>query len=242
MFKIKPIIGITGHFEKSNNKYYVDQRYIDAVNVGGGIPLIIPIYSNASRFLDIINGLIISGGGITPLSEKELKSKFLPSLEEQNPIRYEFESFLIRECYDKNIPMMGICRGHQMIAEVLGGKVSRENPLLDKQKVVHCQKVKDDKPSHDIKLISGSCLKRLLNKNKIKVNSLHRQGVEIIPEGFRISAIADDGVIEGMESENCSVMCFQFHPEMLLSDDHKFKKIFTHFVRRCRKKQRILRL
>ncbi len=237
MGKTKPVIGITGHFEKSDNKYYVDQRYVDAVKMGGGTPIILPIYGNASRLVRLIDGLLVSGGGINPLTVSALKKKLLPSLEEQNPLRYGFEAFLIRRCRDKKIPIMGVCRGHQMVAEVLGGEVSRENPDLIKQDIAHNQKAKDNTPTHDIKVISGSRLRRLLGLEKVRVNSLHRQKVIKLPEGFRLSAIADDGTIEGMESEDRLVCCFQFHPEILLMKNDLFKNVFKDFNESCERRR-----
>ncbi|MBN1544035.1 gamma-glutamyl-gamma-aminobutyrate hydrolase family protein [Candidatus Woesearchaeota archaeon] len=233
----KPRIGITGNFDQGSSKYCVDQRYVEAVQDAGGIPIILPIYANASRFIRSIDGLLVTGGGSGSLTGKQRKSKILPNLEEQNSRRYHFERYMIIASRKAKLPILGICRGHQMIAEVFGGTVGRDNLDFAGTGVEHRQKREEEAPAHRIHVMKGSKLSGMLKRKDTSVNSLHRQAVTSLPKGFRMSAVADDGVIEGIESCDGMVIGIQFHPEMLMEKDHVFKRIFSCFVDCCRQKR-----
>ncbi|MCQ1528956.1 gamma-glutamyl-gamma-aminobutyrate hydrolase family protein [Lutispora saccharofermentans] len=222
---MKPIIGITcawseetwGNSSDGEGYYYVGRPYAEAVTKCGGIPMMIPpsyinedLHEMIDRILSCVNGLIFSGGG----DAKRFSPAEFPTLEEQQPRRYYFESELLKEASKRNIPVLGICRGHQMIAEVFGGSISKE--LIDG----HKQNLPGYKPWHEVSIEAKSKMSDITGIHNWRVNSFHRQVVEKVPEGFIASIKADGGTIEAIESiDHTFFIGLQFHPEELMRFD-----------------------
>jgi putative glutamine amidotransferase len=151
------------------------------------------------------------------------------SLKKQNPQRYQFEKRIIKYALRNKIPLLGICRGAQMIAEVMGGKIRNLQPA---KRLLHNQTKKPQMGVHWIRLESGILLHKALRASRIKVNSMHQQEAYSLPGSLVCSAISDDNVIEAFESKrkNNSVIGLQFHPERLYKRRRVFLKIITSLV------------
>ena len=231
----RPVIGITGHFDDldTHSKF---TKYFDncseAIRKAGGIPYLLPISSNNKeiRFhLKKIDGLFLRGGG--GLSRIIKNKKFLPELKDINPERYKFEKKLIFLAKKMNLPMIGLCRGHQMITEIFGGSLRN----LTKEEVkVHYQKKPGYCSVHNITLNKKSKLYRLLKQENLKVNSFHRQITNQVPKGFIVSSYHENKIIESIEHKNKPIISLQFHPEKQL-DTRESILIFKYFIRLCRK-------
>ena len=129
--------------------------------------------------------------------------------------------------------MMGICRGHQMIVEALGGKVALPQASPDKKQIPHLQAEPDRQPTHNIEIATDSLLGKALGDRQ-KVNSFHRQVATIIPEGIRPVAWSEDGFIEAVEAEEPLALGCQFHPEWLYEDRSEFLELFRILIQRAR--------
>lgn len=237
----KPVIGITcpwsvetwGDPIEVGGYFYVARAYVDAVYKYGGIPMLItPRYDESvtndyiEPLLNIVDGLLFSGGG----SAKRNPSEALPTLRGQQPIRYDFEAALLKKAYEKKLPIIGICRGFQMILEVFGGTLSDE---LVKH---HKQTGPKYEPSHGVTVNKESMLYEIVGSENWDVNSIHIQQAEKVPEGFIISARATDGVIECIEAVDYPfLMGCQFHPEELLKKDKRAGEIFERFMQVAKK-------
>lgn len=232
---MKPVIGIStawsvetwGDSLEHGGYIYVGSYYVWAVAQSGGLPVLVgpsrdtDLKEAAKQVVEMVDGLLLSGGG----DARRFKPEELPPLKEQQPLRYEFEAYLIREAYEKDIPVLGICRGHQMIAEVLGGSIGKDTINGHKQKGPGTQ------PCHGIAIDKESLLYKLTGAERWEVNSFHIQAVERPPEGFRVSSRSDDGIVESIEAVNKKFfMGMQFHPEELYPVDDKAKKIFRNFI------------
>ena len=239
---MNPIIGITcfcnlGKRNTNETPYYrVSRNYIEPIIKCGGIPFIIPVFSDkylSEKILNIIDGLFITGGsgGTTKGDRREIKERprTLRALDEK---RYIADRCLIDAAIKRNMPLLGICRGMQMICETTGGKLSdRFLDEIDTGGVLHRQKSSGDIPTHIINLEKGSQLEKILSVSEIKVNSFHHQFCVKPGKDFKVSAWAKNNIIEAIESPVYRfVLGLQFHPERFFDNYPIFVKIFKAFL------------
>jgi len=211
----KPVIGITGNYEDLTCK--LGQGYYKSVVAAGGVPVIIPPVADKDviiNTLEHLDGLILSGGGdINPLWAGEEPS---PKLHGVNQERDLPELLIARLAYNRQIPMMGICRGIQTLAVALGGKVAQD--ISDVAKVKHSQDADRSEPTHSISIIRDSILDSIYKSydRSLMVNSFHHQAVVETGDKFRVVAQSADGIIEAIEStEYKSILGVQWHPECM---------------------------
>lgn len=229
---MKPIIGVTSAWsyetwadsEKESGNYYVGKQYVQAVLKAGGLPVILHPSIESEDLYDLMNildGLLFTGGG----SATKFTPENMPSLEEQQPVRYSFEKELMIKAHNMNKPILGICRGYQMMIQVFGGTLSQDVISGHKQsKPYHI-------PHHKVVINKDSILYNIIQEDEWDVNSIHVQQLDKLPEDFIVSARTEDNVIEGIESINKPLlMGFQFHPELLLGDE-KSKVLFEYFIK-----------
>ena len=232
----RPIIGITGNFGAKGCE--LAQGYYESVLRAGGIPMVLPPYNDAEALcqtLDKVDGILLSGGGdINPLL---LGEEPIPGLHSICPQRDEMELLLVREAYNRQIPMLGICRGIQTLVAALGGTLYQDlnTQYSEAPLVKHDQDLDRAYASHSVKLEEGSTLARLFPEAKEKglpVNSFHHQAVRTPGSLLRVAAKATDGVIEAVESnEFKSIIGVQWHPECFITrGDRCMMPIFNWLI------------
>lgn len=223
----KPVIGITGNFADGNAS--LAEPYYMAVVEAGGVPVIIPPVSDTDvivNTLDNIDGLLLSGGGdFNPLWCGE---EPVPELHGINSHRDLAELLTVQLAYNRQIPMLGICRGIQTIAMALGGKVRQDiqscgadnDGCKTVARVKHSQDAeRRGEQTHSVRIEPGTVLYDIYRKERIYVNSFHHQAVGSCGRRLETSAHAADGVIEAVESsEHKSILGVQWHPEWLGTD------------------------
>ena len=229
-----PVIGISGNFRDGDCT--LAQAYYMSVVEAGGTPVVIPPYDDEKALvslLDTLDGIVLSGGAdIDPeyLREKPLDCVSI------NPRRDAQEIMLVRLAVDRQIPVLGICRGIQVLAAALGGKLYQDiKTQHDRECIEHSQTIARGLPSHEVRLEKDSLLHRLFGKETLAVNSFHHQAVKEVPAGFRVAATAPDGIIEGMESVAFrTVLGVQWHPEcFLLENDRTMMPIFNWLIEKA---------
>lgn len=231
---MKPLIGINCAYEDENDQFnyqlHLARIYVQAVEKTGGIPVLLPIVDNEETMramMDTADGLLMSGGG--GLATKFTGSQTLPGLAEQNPIRHRFDVQIVKLALERDLPILGICRGHQTVNEVAGGTMHLSLPELTRQE--HRQTSPDDQVCHPIRIAENSRLASLMGTTGVGVNSFHRQAVDRLAPGMRAVAWADDGILEAYESDqHLFVLGCQFHPESLMVRDSRFAAIYGAFV------------
>lgn len=226
----RPVIGITGNFGEKGCE--LAEGYYTSVLEAGGIPMIIPPFEDTKALLEVlsnVDGLLLSGGGdLNPLFTGEEPSPLLHSI---NARRDKAELLLVRLAYDRQIPMLGICRGIQVLAAALGGKVLQDIGKTEGL-IKHSQDLDRSMASHTVAVEEGTQLHQIFGSTRLYVNSFHHQTVAEPGDKLRVSARSCDGLIEAVEStEHKAVMGVQWHPEcFVLEGDRCMMPIFEWFM------------
>ena len=225
----QPVIGLTGHFADGDARL-CEQYYMSVVRAGG-TPVIIPPVADKDviiNTLDKIDGLVLTGGGdINPLWAGEEPS---PRLHGINHMRDKAELLTVRLAYNRQIPMLGICRGIQTLVTALDGEVDqdiaesfaaahgagRAAAAAGHSLIKHSQDADRSEPTHTVRISRESVLYSLYKTETLAVNSIHHQAVRASGRRFSVSAKAPDGVIEAIESSEFKPFIgVQWHPEWL---------------------------
>ena len=237
-----PVIGISAYSE--DGRCQVNMTYVNSVRMAGGVPLVIPVTGDDAQIaaiLDAVDGLVMTGGeDFDPL--KWFGEEPVRGLGEVVPSRDEFDVKLVRAAVAKGIPVLGICRGEQLLAVAFGGSLWQDIPSqVPTSYVKHRQSPTSGAyGTHSIEITKGSLLEKTLGKDKAVVNSFHHQAVKDIPKGFKVVAKAADGIIEAVERDGklsgykdggAMILGVQFHPEVITNAGNpEFLPLFKKLV------------
>ncbi|MDE2998188.1 MAG: gamma-glutamyl-gamma-aminobutyrate hydrolase family protein [Gemmatimonadota bacterium] len=229
----RPVIGITTSIENSkgrNARQAVGCAYVSAVERAGGCPVILPMVERRevlAPVLDLIDGLIITGGpGVTDRLIGVLPDDLPPV----DPIRARTDSWIYHDARKRNLPMLGICYGMQFINARFDGAIYADIQV-QLRKGPHSPKRSERLPvRHRVRTLPDTWLARLTGRSYefLEVNSSHIQAIEGPGSGLRVNAVSDDGVIEGIETEDGRIIGLQFHPEALPGT--VWDRVFEHLV------------
>jgi microsomal dipeptidase-like Zn-dependent dipeptidase/gamma-glutamyl-gamma-aminobutyrate hydrolase PuuD len=232
----RPVIGITGNFEDDQQR--LGRGYYDSVVAAGGVPLVIPPVADTDVIINTlsrIDGLLLSGGAdFNPLWTGEEPS---PQLHGINRERDLPELLITRLAYNRQIPILGICRGIQTLAVALGGKVAQD--ISATATVKHSQDAHRSEPTHSVTVAPGTILRQIYEKaerssflvppSSLYVNSFHHQAVSEPGPRFRVSARSADGIIEAIESNEFKpIVGVQWHPECFAAGAPLFQWLVRH--------------
>lgn len=235
---MKPVIGVTTFIDdKANNKLSsLNYNYINSIILAGGIPVLIPIIEDEediNRFTDIVDGILFTGGGdISPLYFGENPTGKINSISTRRDF---IELKLFKKAWEKNMPMLGICRGLQLINVALGGTLYQDiDSQFEGVLGHHPNDILRDELYHTVKLKEGSSLFDIFKTDEIGVNSFHHQAIKQLGKGLTISALSCEGIIEGVEANDKRfVVGVQWHPEALTVRYPEFQKLFYAFINSC---------
>lgn len=227
----RPIIGITSSMSESFIK--MKRTYFDAVLEAGGIPVFMPHNggaADAEKFLSICDGVLFAGGA--DVDPKHYGEEIMFSNVEVTPLRDEFELALAELIKRDSRPVLGICRGAQLLNVAFGGSLYQH---VDG----HRQEEPGTRNLRKTSLTEGSFLHKLAGRTAIFTNSFHHQAVKEVAPGFIASAFAEDGTVEAIEPENAIAserffLAVQWHPEIFFKTDDASKNIFRAFVEAAR--------
>lgn len=227
---MKPIIAVTPSYSYDNNCISINYDYLKAVESSGGLPIILS-YTNHNDFiqlLHLIDGILFSGGGdIDPLlfGEEAIKESG-----EICPLRDTFEIELCKAALKQNMPLLGICRGIQILCAASGGSIYQDISQQGSRNK-HMQQAPRFYPTHTIKINQSTKLHSILQCDTLTINSFHHQSIKKAGKEFQISAVSPDGVIEAIEHiKNDYAIGVQWHPESMVTQNRKQKLLMDSFI------------
>jgi len=232
-----PLIGITaGNDPRTPGQYVIRWDYVRSIEQAGGIPVILAPSGAAlhSRLTTRLDGLLLTGGvDIEPSAYGE---SCHPSVKRTSPERDEFEFKLTKTALQQKMPILGICRGLQVLNVVTGGSLFQDIPTMIGSQISHDDsKRQRHELAHQITVKTGSRLYEVLRMEKLWVNSFHHQSAKNLGHDLIPVAWADDGVIEVLELPNSHfVMGIQWHPESFWNRDQTFLALFQSFIAAAR--------
>lgn len=237
MNKLHPRIGITCRIASTgtNDTHImgVKMPYLESIVEAGGIPVFIPLLTDEKMLRSIyesIDGVLIPGG--EDVDPKWYGEEPHPKLGAISPIRDEVEIKVIRWAHADNKPVLGVCRGLQVINVALGGSLFQDILSQAPGAKEHSEDVWDA-GAHEVEVKADSKLASVLGSKSLSVNSLHHQAVKKLAAPLRVNAEAPDGIVEGFEEPSRRFfLALQCHPEMLWqkSTDKAWLKLFKEFV------------
>ena len=205
--------------------------YVDAIIKSGGIPFILPYTfdDELESMLDNCDGFLFSGGGdIDPKYYGENISSECGNIQNK---RDEFELRLFDKIIKTGKPIMGICRGAQVINVALGGTLYQDIPTQINTNISHRQVEPKDCFSHSVSVMQETPLFDLVGSDNIRVNSFHHQSIKSLGKNLQVMAKADDGIIEAVYSTDRQyIRAYQWHPERLFACDEISRKLFEDFI------------
>ena len=238
----KPLIGIAGSIVKdfrvefAGEEYTrINNNYSKSIAKAGGVPIILPLIDDINIVYDqlsICTGLILPGGmDVNPLSYNELPK---PLLGDCNEIVDWYHINLAQKALELNIPILGICRGCQIVNVAFGGTLYQDATYATKSPIMHRQESHLSQKCHPVYIEKNSIVHQIFGEQYV-VNSAHHQSVRKVAPNFKCTATAPDGIIESIEMINREfVVGIQWHPEMMALYDDKTLNLFKRFVNSCK--------
>ena len=189
----------------------------------GGLPLVMPPVDDAGldQLIALADALVLPGGGFD-IDPRHYGEALLPGCGELKPERTDLEWGLLVRAEKKGIPVLGICGGMQLMNVVRGGALFQDLPTQAPSPLIHSQEGSKKEPSHTVDVVAGTQLAQLVGAGSLAVNSTHHQGVKTLGLNLSSSALAPDGLIEGLEDRSKAFFVgVQWHPESMDEEPHR---------------------
>ena len=243
----KPLIGITCNYDSregwaattglitdGQDGNYIASDYVYSVEKAGGIPVLIPQcmdFEHLKPLLELLDGVLISGGhDVGPENYNTFPKGYCGTI---SPARDAQDIFVTRYALEHDLPMLGICRGIQIINVAAGGTLYQDLEKEGGFEHHFGDKYPRNYAWHAVSLSEDSALRGIYDKDVVGVNSFHHQAVRDPAPGVKVTAHSSDGVIEGIELEGRRfAIAVQWHPEMMYDSDEQLK-LFQAFVEAC---------
>ena len=229
----RPVIGISDLYKDGTNAA-VPRSYVDAVLQNGGIPVVVPLMSDKEKMVELLNsldGIIFTGG--EDFDPAYYNERPIPQMGTINAPRDEFDISLLLLAAERGLPVLGICRGIQLINIAFGGSLYQDLPAQYKDNSVrHRQRQPKEEASHSVIVESNTVFSNIVKTKTLMVNSSHHQAIKKVAIGFRVAGKSPDNIVEVIEkidSENW-ILGVQFHPEVRFTRDTDMRRIFQRFI------------
>ena len=230
----RPLIGILMDYVEEGSfsarpHYALRQGYFDAIEAAGGMPVALPYqHGVAEDYLKAMDGIVLPGG-FYPFPKPYYGEE--ADLGEAIHPRVAFEADFAKAILDRDVPVLGICAGMQVLGTALGATLYRDLHDVVETSIDHLNEKPAEEIAHDVAIKPGTRLHAIVGCDTIGVNTAHREALVAIPDGAVINAVAPDGVIEGMEipSQNFA-LAVQWHPEFFREPGDPNLALFEHLI------------
>jgi putative glutamine amidotransferase len=240
----RPLIGITPGFNYDDERVSISKNCMDSINEAGGLAVLMSLTDNEEVLMDFIkrcDGFLISGG--PDVDAKYYDEENLSFTGSISPLRDVMDIFIAKKAFEAKKPILGICRGNQVLNVAMGGTLYQDidSQIKEKKILKHAQKAPIWHPTHEISIEKNSAIWKMFGKEIARINTSHHQAVRDIAPGFIATSKSSDGVIESIEYVGqCSKECegnkkqfavgIQWHPEALWKKDIIHLNIFKQFI------------
>ena len=229
---MKPLIGLIPLVDDKLESLWMLPGYMDGVAQAGGIPVMLPLTEDPSDLQQLCaacDGFLLTGGhDVSPSVYGEEK---LPACGVCSEARDRMERLVLEYALRDDKPVLGICRGHQLLNALLGGTLYQDLPSQHPSAVEHHQQPPYDAPIHSVRLLPETPLHKLLGRDALMVNSYHHQAVKALSPRLKPMAVADDGLVEAAYLPGKRfVWGVQWHPEFAFRTDAASAAILSAFV------------
>ncbi len=232
MVQRRPIVGVMPLWDDEKNSIWMLPGYMDAVSLTGAVPIMFPFTADEGeleQLVELCTGILLTGGqDVSPLlyHESPMEDLVLPC-----PKRDEMETVVLRMALERDLPVLGICRGLQFLNVFLGGTLFQDLPRQHPSDTEHHQRPPYDRPIHNVDLVQDSPLRRLLGVGSLGVNSYHHQAVRRLAAPLEAMALSPDGLVEAAYMpEKRFVWAVQWHPEFSYKTDAHSMAVFRAFT------------
>lgn len=235
----KPLIGCVPLVDYARESLWMLPGYFDAVTEAGGVPVMLPLTSDPaaiSQLVGTLDGLVVTGGQDVDPAAYDVDDPAAAALcGELCRERDAMEALLVPAALERDLPLLGICRGLQALNVVLGGTLWQDLPRQLASEVEHHGKAPYENPVHEVDVLPGTPLAACVGAGALPVNSFHHQALRDVAPGLEVMAAAADGVVEAVWRP-ASRFCWavQWHPEFMHAVDEPSRKIFSALVAAAR--------
>ena len=229
---MKPVVGVMPLWDDDKDSIWMLPGYMDGIRQAGGIPIMFPFTEDErelDQLMDLCDGFLLTGGhDVSPdLYHEEPIGGIVISC----PKRDGMEGIVLRKALEQDKPVLGICRGIQLINVFFGGSLYQDIPMQYPSETDHHQMPPYDQPAHVINLVEGSPLAQCLGTDQLAVNSCHHQAVSRLAPALKAMAYAPDGLVEAVCMPGQKFLwAVQWHPEFSYRTDVSSRRIFRAFA------------
>jgi len=232
-----PVIGILGNYStlsstNSTERFFINKSYMEAVRLNGGLPMPIPCVDEPEYLkicVDMCDAILLPGGiDVDPRFYGENPHQKLGTVQtDMDEVAFK----LLEIAFARKMPVLGICRGEQVINVARGGSLYQDIAAnYEKESMMHQQEAHTSIALHTIKVEKGSLLHDIFESEDVRVNTFHHQSVKALGKDLVVTAVAPDGIVEAIESNDKTVLGVQWHPELLIHKQPEMNRIFEYFI------------
>lgn len=231
----KPIIAVSPLVDYQRDSLWMLPGYFEGIEQAGGIPLMLPLTTDAEELEEILykcRGVLLTGGqDVSPQVYGCADKDAIKLVGETSPERDIEERLLLKLALAQDLPVLGICRGIQVINAMLGGTLWQDLPAQNPSQVNHHGTAPYNKPVHSVDVLPNTPLADYLGAGELRVNSYHHQAVKTLAPKLEAMAKSEDGLVEALwHTEKRFVWGVQWHPEFAYKTDDASRQIFSALI------------